>query len=72
MFRIHRVFDVSTPTNRQLLSQVLALALPILVVQDGGYKAQTLGVNARHFFSGLWAGMPGTPVNNPAAKAVAK
>lgn len=30
------------------------LGLPILVVQEGGYKTQTLGVNARHFFSGLW------------------
>jgi acetoin utilization deacetylase AcuC-like enzyme len=30
------------------------LHLPTLVVQEGGYKTQTLGVNARHFFSGLW------------------
>jgi acetoin utilization deacetylase AcuC-like enzyme/GNAT superfamily N-acetyltransferase len=27
--------------------------LPTLVVQEGGYRSQTLGVNARHFFSGL-------------------
>jgi acetoin utilization deacetylase AcuC-like enzyme len=30
------------------------LQLPTLVVQEGGYKTQTLGINARHFFSGLW------------------
>ncbi len=33
------------------------LGLPTLVVQEGGYKTQTLGVNARHFFTGLWEGM---------------
>jgi acetoin utilization deacetylase AcuC-like enzyme len=37
------------------------LNLPTLVVQEGGYKTQTLGINARHFFMGLWDGMPGTP-----------
>jgi acetoin utilization deacetylase AcuC-like enzyme len=36
------------------------LGLPTLVVQEGGYRTQTLGINARHFFSGLWEGMPGT------------
>ena len=30
-----------------------ALRLPTLVVQEGGYRTQTLGINARHFFSGL-------------------
>jgi acetoin utilization deacetylase AcuC-like enzyme len=45
-----------------------ALGLPTLVVQEGGYKTQTLGVNARHFFSGLWEGMPGTPAKVPVAK----
>jgi acetoin utilization deacetylase AcuC-like enzyme len=34
-----------------------ALQLPTLVVQEGGYKTQTLGVNARHFFNGLWDGL---------------
>ena len=33
------------------------LQLPTLVVQEGGYKTQTLGINARHFFSGLWSGL---------------
>ena len=30
------------------------LGLPILVVQEGGYRTRTLGTNARHFFTGLW------------------
>jgi acetoin utilization deacetylase AcuC-like enzyme len=32
------------------------LKLPTLIVQEGGYKTQTLGINARHFFSGVWEG----------------
>ena len=32
------------------------LRLPTLVVQEGGYRTRTLGVNARHFFTGLAAG----------------
>jgi acetoin utilization deacetylase AcuC-like enzyme/GNAT superfamily N-acetyltransferase len=31
-----------------------ALPMPILVVQEGGYDNRSLGVNARHFFMGLW------------------
>ncbi|MFU8768746.1 MAG: GNAT family N-acetyltransferase, partial [Desulfotignum sp.] len=30
-----------------------ATGLPLLVVQEGGYKTRNLGVNARHFFEGL-------------------
>ena len=33
-----------------------ALGLPTLVVQEGGYRTRTLGVNARAFFEGLWEG----------------
>jgi acetoin utilization deacetylase AcuC-like enzyme/GNAT superfamily N-acetyltransferase len=33
-----------------------ALGHPTLVVQEGGYRTRTLGVNARHFFEGLWEG----------------
>lgn len=29
---------------------------PTLIVQEGGYCTRTLGVNARHFFEGLWKG----------------
>ncbi len=32
------------------------LRLPTLVVQEGGYRTRTLGVNARRFFTGLRAG----------------
>jgi len=30
-----------------------ALGLPVAVIQEGGYRTRTLGVNARNFFSGL-------------------
>ena len=33
-----------------------ALGVPMLVVQEGGYRTRTLGVNARNFFEGLWKG----------------
>lgn len=32
------------------------LNLPTLIVQEGGYKNRDLGINARHFFEGLWEG----------------
>jgi acetoin utilization deacetylase AcuC-like enzyme/GNAT superfamily N-acetyltransferase len=32
-----------------------ALKLPTLVVQEGGYRVRSLGINARHFFTGLWS-----------------
>ncbi len=37
-----------------------ALSLPTLVVQEGGYRTQTLGINARNFFTGLWDGIAGS------------
>ena len=30
-----------------------SLRLPTLVVQEGGYRTRTLGINVRHFFAGL-------------------
>ncbi len=33
-----------------------ALRFPTLIVQEGGYNTRNLGVNARHFFRGLWTG----------------
>ncbi|MBN2714284.1 MAG: histone deacetylase family protein [Deltaproteobacteria bacterium] len=33
-----------------------AMGMPTLVVQEGGYRVRSLGVNARHFFKGLWVG----------------
>ena len=35
------------------------LKIPIVVVQEGGYKVRSLGVNARKFFEGLWKGFYG-------------
>lgn len=35
-----------------------ALGLPTLVVQEGGYRTRTLGVNARSFFEGFWQAHP--------------
>lgn len=32
------------------------LQLPTVVIQEGGYDTQLIGVNAGHFFSGLWNG----------------
>ena len=34
-----------------------SFGVPTLVVQEGGYRTQSLGVNARHFFVGLWEGV---------------
>jgi acetoin utilization deacetylase AcuC-like enzyme/GNAT superfamily N-acetyltransferase len=31
-----------------------SIRLPILVVQEGGYNTRNLGINARHFFEGLY------------------
>jgi len=33
------------------------LRLPTLIVQEGGYNTRNLGLNARHFFQGLWSGL---------------
>jgi acetoin utilization deacetylase AcuC-like enzyme len=33
-----------------------SLNLPTLVIQEGGYDSHILGINARHFFAGLWSG----------------
>jgi len=33
-----------------------SLCFPTLVVQEGGYDTRVLGINARHFFDGLWSG----------------
>ncbi|MDY6849531.1 MAG: GNAT family N-acetyltransferase [Geoalkalibacter sp.] len=36
-----------------------SLGYPTLVVQEGGYRNRSIGVNARHFFSGLRSGGSG-------------
>jgi len=40
------------------------LRLPTLVVQEGGYRTRTLGINARSFFTGMASAMFGAPPNN--------
>jgi acetoin utilization deacetylase AcuC-like enzyme/GNAT superfamily N-acetyltransferase len=35
---------------------IASLKLPVLVVQEGGYNNRVIGINARHFFTGLWTG----------------
>jgi acetoin utilization deacetylase AcuC-like enzyme/GNAT superfamily N-acetyltransferase len=44
-----------------------ALRLPTLIVQEGGYRTRTLGINARHFFVGLVDGMLEPPLPKPAS-----
>ncbi|MBN1339687.1 MAG: histone deacetylase family protein [Bacteroidales bacterium] len=39
--------------NGRMIGQ---LKLPTMIVQEGGYKNRSLGINARHFFSGLYSG----------------
>ncbi len=46
-----------------------ALRRPTLVVQEGGYRTRTLGVNARRFFEGLAAAVFGDPAETRAARA---
>jgi len=50
-------FSLMSKDFRENGRQIGALKLPTLVVQEGGYKTQTLGRNARHFFTGLWEGL---------------
>ncbi len=38
-----------------------ATGVPIVVVQEGGYRVRTLGVNARNFFTGLATAVARTP-----------
>jgi acetoin utilization deacetylase AcuC-like enzyme len=43
--------------------------LPTLVVQEGGYRTRTLGINARRFFEGLYEGYQKTGKSNTRAAA---
>ena len=38
---------------------IASLKLPTLFVQEGGYKTQALGKNAKFFFTGFYEGIPG-------------
>lgn len=50
-------FRLMTKDFRENGRMIGGLGMPTLVVQEGGYRTQTLGANARHFFTGLWEGM---------------
>jgi acetoin utilization deacetylase AcuC-like enzyme len=52
-------FLLMTRDFRENGRMVGGLGLPTLVVQEGGYRTQTLGINARHFFVGLWDRLAG-------------
>lgn len=45
-----------------------ALGIPILVVQEGGYRVRTLGQNVRSFFEGLAASEAVTPLDTGVAQ----
>jgi acetoin utilization deacetylase AcuC-like enzyme len=47
-----------TPHDFEINGRMLGeLGLPTLVVQEGGYRTRTLGVNARRFFEGMAAAL---------------
>ena len=58
-------FRLMTRDFRENGRMIGSLGLPTLVVQEGGYRTQTLGANARHFFTGLWDTLSG---ERPAAR----
>lgn len=49
-----------------------AAGYPTVVIQEGGYRIRTLGVNARHFFSGLVEGAEAARHKPRAAKPAGK
>lgn len=49
-----------------------AAGYPTVVVQEGGYRIRTLGVNARHFFTGLVEGVEAARQRPRAAKPVGR
>jgi acetoin utilization deacetylase AcuC-like enzyme/GNAT superfamily N-acetyltransferase len=43
------------------------LGLPVVVIQEGGYRSRTLGINARKFFTGLAVSERKVPESSPYA-----
>lgn len=43
-----------------------------VVIQEGGYRIRTLGINARHFFIGLSEGMAKTPARSAKGESLAR
>ncbi len=60
-----------TRTDFRLNGRMIGeLGIPVLVVQEGGYRTRTLGVNARAFFEGLSAAhCAASPRRRPARSA---
>ena len=54
---------------RKIGAMIGAAGYPTTVVQEGGYRIRTLGVNARHFFTGLVEGLAGAKRNLRLAKS---
>ncbi|BCR05724.1 hypothetical protein DESUT3_27930 [Desulfuromonas versatilis] len=54
-------WSLSARDFNDLGKRIGALPLPTLVVQEGGYKNTVLGINARHFLTGLWSGKITSP-----------
>jgi len=57
-------WPLQTREFRKMGQAIGAMHLRTVVVQEGGYRTRTLGVNARHFFDGLWEGHHGRPADN--------
>ena len=47
-------FTLGAKDFRENGRMIGGLQLPTVVVQEGGYRTRSLGVNARNFFEGLW------------------
>ncbi len=54
---------------RALGKMIGEAGFPNLVIQEGGYRIRTLGINARNFFTGLTEGMAKAPAKKTASKA---
>jgi len=62
-------WELTSRHFRRMGRAVGALGLPTLVMQEGGYRTRSLGVNARHFFQGLHEGhAPAEPAPAPARR----
>ncbi len=48
-------WNLSTKDFEQIGQSIGQLGLPTVLVQEGGYRTRNIGINARHFFTGLWS-----------------
>ncbi len=49
-------WSLSADDFRQVGRAIGQLKMPTLLVQEGGYRTRSIGINARNFFTGLWSG----------------